>query len=227
MAKGSDLGSDVDFIKEFEELRLKQKILIESLNRQKKSKEKELIIEINSKLDFLVKVFKDSENSDFDEQTYLDNHFNDLNGKIDQIFEMSSSFDDRLKKMESKMILLSKLNEQEEKKEEEEPPVPEKDSTELYSPSEDFEKKEETEESKSFDTSEIPESSINNKNQSKEEIMKDNIKSETKQNQPSQKEDQKKIESEEGPPPPSFTVDENKVDEVAKNTGKKKGKKWF
>lgn len=85
MVKDSSLSSDIDLIKEFEELKLKQKILVESLNRKNKSKEKEFLIELNSKLDFLIKIFRDTSDTDFNEQEYLDQKFSELMIKIEDI----------------------------------------------------------------------------------------------------------------------------------------------
>ena len=80
---------------------LKQKILIESLNRTKHSKDKELLVELNSKLDFLVKLFKDSSEGDFDEEDYLKKHFQEV---FDRLDKFDQKVEDRLQKVETKII---------------------------------------------------------------------------------------------------------------------------
>ena len=60
MAKNDSLSSDINFIKEFEELKLKQKLLVESLKKKGKSEYEMILTNIDSKLDFLVKIFKEA-----------------------------------------------------------------------------------------------------------------------------------------------------------------------
>ena len=60
MAREKTLSSDIDFIREFEELKIKQRLLIENLKKKGQSNQDKLFLEINSKLDFLVKIFKES-----------------------------------------------------------------------------------------------------------------------------------------------------------------------
>lgn len=99
MAKKDSFSDDLNFVKEFEELKLKQKLLIDSLNRKNKTQMNEFLIDINSKLDFLVKIFKETMDNDSseDEKNVLDeklnsilenidNKFNTLNEKIDNKF---------------------------------------------------------------------------------------------------------------------------------------------
>lgn len=86
MAKNTTLSSDVDFIKEFEELKLKQKLLIDSLNKKNISQQSQLFMEINSKLDFLVKIFKDANDTDSKiEEEKLEIHFKGNSEKLDLI----------------------------------------------------------------------------------------------------------------------------------------------
>ena len=58
MVKKEALSSDLRFIKEVEELKIKQKLLIESLKRKNSDEQNKLFLEINSKLDFLVNIFQ-------------------------------------------------------------------------------------------------------------------------------------------------------------------------
>lgn len=60
MGKNEGLNSDLDFIKEFEELKIKQKLLIESLKNKGETEQSRLFFDINSKLDFLVKIFNEA-----------------------------------------------------------------------------------------------------------------------------------------------------------------------
>lgn len=83
MAKNTTLSSDVDFIKEFEELKLKQKLLIDSLNKKNITQQNQLFLEINAKLDFLVKIFKDANEADSKaEEEKLEAHFKEVLDKI-------------------------------------------------------------------------------------------------------------------------------------------------
>ena len=73
-----------DFIKEFEELKLKQKLLIDSLNKKNISQQNQLFLEINSKLDFLVKIFKEANDADNkEEEEKLSSHFKEISDKMD------------------------------------------------------------------------------------------------------------------------------------------------
>lgn len=105
MAKNTSLTSDVDFIKEFEELKLKQKLLIDSLNKKNISQQNELFLEINSKLDFLVKIFKDANDNDSKaEEEKLESHFKLISDKMDLI---QKDTNDRLDKLENNTSLVS------------------------------------------------------------------------------------------------------------------------
>ena len=98
MAKITSISSDLDFIKEFEELKLKQKLLIDSLNKKNGSQQNQLFLEINSKLDFLVKIFKDANDTDSKaEEEKLQIHFKEVLDKIDLV---QKSFDEKFTKLE-------------------------------------------------------------------------------------------------------------------------------
>ncbi len=96
MSKEESLSKDLNFVKEFEELKLKQKILIEALNSKNKTEMNQFLLDINSKLDFLVKIFKESQEAE-EEDTFQDdiikkaddiiNKFEELDKKLDEKFE--------------------------------------------------------------------------------------------------------------------------------------------
>lgn len=99
MTNKTSLNLDVDFIKNFEELKLKQRILIETLKNKEKNKEEVLISEINSKLDFLVNLFKDAEGNDED-----DFQFDKLNKRLD---EMEKKIEKSIEKVFEKINLIN------------------------------------------------------------------------------------------------------------------------
>jgi hypothetical protein len=78
------LSSDLSFVKEFEELRLKQKLLIESLKKRDKTKEDDLLTDINTKLDFLVTLFEDAKD-DHSHEEYLNSKFQTILEKIENM----------------------------------------------------------------------------------------------------------------------------------------------
>lgn len=84
--KTTEISSDLDFVKEFEELKLKQKLLIESLKRSGNNQQNKLFLEINSKLDFLVKIFTEaniSENGE--EKVDYESKFTQINDKLEEL----------------------------------------------------------------------------------------------------------------------------------------------
>lgn len=98
MVKAESLGSDVDFIKEFEELKIKQRLLIESLKRKSQSEDGKLFLEINAKLDFLVKIFKEANsNDDKKDDINFEEKFNEVFDKFDSL---SAKVDESLKTVE-------------------------------------------------------------------------------------------------------------------------------
>ncbi len=100
----SSLSRDVDFIKEFEQLKIKQKLLIESLSKKNKDELTNFLFEINSKLDFLVKIFKEAndENSHKDET-----EGNSIEDKVSSLEEKLTSIDTALN--EKMDLLLEKV----------------------------------------------------------------------------------------------------------------------
>lgn len=64
MVKNDSLSSDIDLIKELESLRIKQKLLVESLTKNSGDHENILLSHIDAKLEFLVKIFQDTSSPD-------------------------------------------------------------------------------------------------------------------------------------------------------------------
>lgn len=91
MVKSNSLSSDLDLVKEIEELRIKQKLLIESLRQKNLSDENKLFLEINSKLDFLVKIFTQANKNDDvledENQQITDKKLVDLDEKLNNMQE--------------------------------------------------------------------------------------------------------------------------------------------
>jgi methyl-accepting chemotaxis protein len=87
MAKNESLSSDIELIKEIEELKLKQKLLIETLKKKNSTELTRLFSEVNSKLDFLVKIFKEAnENSESEDE--IATKLNEIDDKIDKVKSM-------------------------------------------------------------------------------------------------------------------------------------------
>lgn len=100
MVKNDNLSSDIDFIKEFEELKIKQKLLIESLKKKTQSEQSKLFLEINSKLDFLVKIFTEANKAESEvspERKHFDSQFHLILTKVDELFD---AFDEKINNME-------------------------------------------------------------------------------------------------------------------------------
>lgn len=89
MAKTTTISSDIDFIREVEELKLKQKLLVESLKKKNSNEQNQLFLEINSKLDFLVKIFseanKHDEEENEEEKIDFETKFSEVDDKIDKV----------------------------------------------------------------------------------------------------------------------------------------------
>ncbi|MDA3856509.1 MAG: hypothetical protein PF569_09720 [Candidatus Woesearchaeota archaeon] len=105
MGKVESLSSDVNFIKEFEELKLKQRLLIDSLKKKSQSEQERLFLEINAKLDFLVQIFKEANSSDDEkEKVDFEAKFNDVLDKIDSLsIKVDDSFT-KVEKLQDKIV---------------------------------------------------------------------------------------------------------------------------
>lgn len=108
MTKKESLISDIDFVKEVEELKLKQKILIESLKKKNSNEQNKLFLEINSKLDFLVNIFKETNKIDNEEVQEETKQFEEIISKIDEVkkdFELKfNSIEKTLETMNKKSL---------------------------------------------------------------------------------------------------------------------------
>lgn len=90
MVTKESLSSDLDLIKEFESLKLKQSLLLESLKRNKvRNDENELMKDIHSKMSQLLEVFlevKDSgEKEDLKKDIDYSSNFVQLTEKVDSL----------------------------------------------------------------------------------------------------------------------------------------------
>ena len=99
MVKHESISSDINFIKEFEELKLKQKLLVESLKHKKKIKDEGALVDLNAKLDFLVKIFKEVQETE-EEETKLDEAINKIIARID---EMDEKYNEKFKIIEKNL----------------------------------------------------------------------------------------------------------------------------
>jgi len=109
MVKYESISNDLNLVKEFEELKLKQKLLIEALNSKNKIEMNQFLLDVNAKLDFLVKIFKDSQKAEEEDTTENEikenlnsilERFENLDKKIDEKFElMENKFEDLNKKL--------------------------------------------------------------------------------------------------------------------------------
>lgn len=110
MTKATSLSEDLNFVKEFEELRLKQKLLIDSLNKKNSSQMNTYLLDINSKLDFLVKIFKEANSSQDESEltTLITSKFVELTEKIE---ENNKSLEEKFENINEKLgILDNKVN---------------------------------------------------------------------------------------------------------------------
>ncbi len=109
MSTKSSLSSDLDLVKEFEQLKLKQKLLIESLHKKKLSEESEQMIQLSNKVDFLVKIFKEAQNLDNTntEFTQIEEKLNSLSDSMTAFEEKFTAFQEEIS---SKIDALSKRN---------------------------------------------------------------------------------------------------------------------
>ena len=101
MVKKEALSSDLNFIKEVEELKIKQKLLIESLKRKNSDDQNKLFLEINSKLDFLVNIFNEANKTDENEQKGDEQE--QFAPVLERIDELSDTINKKLEEMEAKL----------------------------------------------------------------------------------------------------------------------------
>lgn len=100
MVKHTSLSSDLDLIKELEELRIKQKLLVESLGKKKLSKDDELLINLDAKIDFLVKIFQESSSPEESEDESGENSHSKIMEKLNSIEEnLNQKFEELSEKL--------------------------------------------------------------------------------------------------------------------------------
>lgn len=110
MSKVESLSEDLNLVKEFEELKLKQKLLIDSLNKKNSSQMNNYLLEINSKLDFLVKIFKEV-NSSQDENELANLITSKFVELVEKIEEKSKNLEEKIENINEKLdILDNKVN---------------------------------------------------------------------------------------------------------------------
>lgn len=131
MVKNTSLSSDIDLIKELEELRIKQKLLVETLAKKEKLGKNEGLAEIIAKLDFLVKIFQESiseehttEKPDELKISDVDKKLTEIEEKMQKNFETLLSKIDKISKTQTKTTIAQPEPKKIEKKEEKLPPVP-------------------------------------------------------------------------------------------------------
>jgi len=115
--KDNSFVDDIALVKEIEELKLKQQLLISSLKKKAQTQESQLFLDVNSKLDFLVKIFKESispheegENIEGEEEETIETKVDKLIEKIDIL---NSNFNEKIEKIEKKIgsaSITSKIN---------------------------------------------------------------------------------------------------------------------
>jgi len=115
MTKENSLSSDINIVKELEELRLKQKLLISSLNKKNKNELEISIIDLTKKVDFLVKIFQDS-NSPKDETEEIVEEKNlqieELKEKLEKLeLSINENFENLNKKISEISTSLNKKDE--------------------------------------------------------------------------------------------------------------------
>lgn len=103
------LSSDIDFIKEFEQLRLRQKLLINSINKNHEDEHNNLLNEIDKKLDFLVKIFQEVKENDQDD--HVEKKINGIQEKqeadqtalLEKLASMEEAFNEKLEDISMKL----------------------------------------------------------------------------------------------------------------------------
>lgn len=97
MTKKESLSSDLDLVKELEQLRLKQKLLIDSLKKKENSRVDSSLTEISNKLDFLVSIFKEANSQEGKDEVKIEESINSLSEKVEFI---ESTFNEKLEHFE-------------------------------------------------------------------------------------------------------------------------------
>lgn len=107
MAKES-LSSDIDLIKEFEQVKLKQKLLINSISQKNITFQNQTLDEINKKLDFLVNIFQKADESEQDDHIEkkiielsetVNTSFSQLTEKITNVEENYTNLNEKIENL--------------------------------------------------------------------------------------------------------------------------------
>ncbi|MFW5704547.1 MAG: hypothetical protein ACOCXG_01770 [Nanoarchaeota archaeon] len=95
MEKSESMCSDLNLIKEVESLRLKQKLLVSTLKRESLLKKDEAFVELNAKLDMIIKIFKDASEGENKEEegSAIEEKLNNIVEKLAIIDEISEKLD--------------------------------------------------------------------------------------------------------------------------------------
>ena len=150
MTKTTSLSADLNLIKELEELRLKQKLLIDSIKKKDSSKQDSILKEINSKLDFVVNLFKDA-NEDSEDSTHqkveeIEKKFTELQtnleSRFDKLEELIKSNSSENKKNSSSNSDSNSTNSSQDTKDSNLPPKPDFDAQSIDDQSTNSSKKE-------------------------------------------------------------------------------------
>lgn len=103
------LSSDIDFIKEFEQLRLRQKLLINSINKNHEDEHNNLLNEIDKKLDFLVKIFQEVKENDQDDHvekkidTIQEKQEADQTALLEKLASIEENFNEKFEEISIKL----------------------------------------------------------------------------------------------------------------------------
>lgn len=105
-----NLSENINFVKEFEELKLKQRLLVESLGRKNKSELNQYLVDMNSKLDFLVKIFQESTNHEESEEevSEKDELNSNISSILDKVKSIESNLDSKFSLIEDKLSSFDK-----------------------------------------------------------------------------------------------------------------------
>lgn len=206
MAKNETLSTDMNFIKEFEELKLKQRLLIETLKRKSKLSHDTAIENLDNKLDFLVKIFteansltpekdKEKEEKKTEETKNPEEEEKKHTDVLDMLDSIEKLIGEKFKSIEDRLITIE---------------------TSLNPSSGD---------EASLDDNAFQDDSFSSEEQSETNVGETSSENETAQSQ---------TESTDSlPPPPTFEVDPSKIDNLSQDQApapqekKKEKKKWF
>ena len=98
------MNSDLDLVRELESLRLKQRLLTESLEKKKDLGKSEQLADIASKLDFLVSIFKSATEEEQSEKEDTKEKIEELDKKFSEVLD---KIDKRFDEIEAKITTLS------------------------------------------------------------------------------------------------------------------------